>query len=82
MNFTPWSNIAAVYAKSFEILKNLNCDVFLGPHARFYDMETKIRQLDSYPKSNPFVDPGGYRLYIARFEKLYNEQLQREQHSR
>ena len=78
VNYAPWPNIAAVYAKSFRVLKSLHCDVFLGPHARFFDMETKVRQLSAAPNSNPFVDPGGYRLYIARFEKLYREQLERE----
>jgi metallo-beta-lactamase class B len=78
VNFAPWPNIAEVYAKSFQILKGLHCDVFLGPHASFFDMEAKSRQLKTDPSKNPFIDAQGYRNCIARFEALYNEQLERE----
>jgi len=78
VNYPAWPKIAEVYARSFEILKGLHCDVFLGPHASFFDMESKSKRINSDPNSNPFIDPTGYQNYIARFEKLYNEQLQRE----
>jgi metallo-beta-lactamase class B len=78
VSYAPWPDIAKVYAKSFRVLKGLHCDVFLGPHASFFDMETKFRELQSNPASNPFVDPGGYEHYIAEMEKRYNEQLQHE----
>jgi metallo-beta-lactamase class B len=78
VNYPPWPKISEAYAKSFRILKELPCDVFLGPHAPFFDMEEKVRRMNADPKTNPFVDPEGYRNYIARFEKLYNEQLDRE----
>jgi hypothetical protein len=29
-------------------------------------------------KQNPFIDPQGYRKYIASFEKLFKNQLERE----
>jgi len=78
VNNPAWPNIAEAYAKSFQILKSLRCDVFLGPHATFFDMEAKVRRMSADAKTNPFIDPDGYRNYIANFEKLYNEQLQRE----
>jgi len=78
VNYPAWPKIAEVYARSFQILKGLHCDVFLGPHASFFDMESKSKRMNADPNSNPFIDPGGYQNYIARFEKLYNEQLQRE----
>lgn len=78
INYPAWPKLADVYARSFEILKGLHCDVFLGPHASFFDMESKSKRINSGPNSNPFIDPAGYQNYIARFEKLYNEQLQRE----
>ncbi|MGH9837955.1 MAG: subclass B3 metallo-beta-lactamase [Blastocatellia bacterium] len=73
-----WPNIADAYARSFQKLKSLRCDVFLGPHAPFFDMEAKVRRMSADTRSNPFIDPNGYRNYIASFEKLYNEQLLRE----
>jgi metallo-beta-lactamase class B len=78
VNYPPWPKISEAYAKSFRVLKELPCDVFLGPHAPFFDMEEKVRRMEADPKTNPFIDPEGYRNYIARFEKLYNDQLERE----
>jgi len=78
VNYPAWPKIAEVYARSFQILKGLRCDVFLGPHASFFDMGSKSKRMNADPNSNPFIDPGGYQNYIAHFEKLYNEQLQRE----
>ena len=94
VNFAPWPDIAKVYASSFQKLKALHCDVFLGPHANFFDMQTKVQQMkaDQSPNrfkkdnpfidKNPFIDPGGYRLYLERLEKSYNEQIQRESSNR
>ncbi len=79
INNPTWPKIAEAYAKSFQTLKSLPCDVFLGPHAPFFDMEAKVLRLSSDGKSNPFIDPDGYQRYIATFEKSYSEQLQREQ---
>ena len=73
-----WPKIAEAYAKSFQKLKSLNCDVFLGPHAPFFDMENKVRRMGAEARSNPFIDPEGYRNYIAAYEKSYNEQLLQE----
>ena len=73
-----WPKIAEAYAKSFQKLKSLHCDVFLAPHAPFFDMENKVRRMSAEAKSNPFIDPEGYRNYIASYEKSYNEQLLQE----
>ena len=78
LNYPPWPDIAKVYARSFAVLKRLHCDVFLGPHASFYDMQAKSQRLSAGAKTNPFIDPEGYRNYISRFEKRYQEQLQRD----
>ncbi len=74
VNNPTWPGISEAYAKSFEILKSLHCDVFLGPHAPFFDMEAKVSRLGK-GSANPFVDPEGYRNYIASWEKRYHEQI-------
>ena len=72
-----YPGIAADYATTFKILKSLPCDIFLGSHARFYDGLAKASRLkDGGP--NPFIDPQGYRKYIAGAEKVYLDQLARE----
>ena len=78
VDFAPWPEIAEVYARSFQLLKGLPCDVFLGPHASFFGLQDKVQKMNGNAKSNPFVDPEGLHDYIARFEKLYRDQLQQE----
>ena len=78
VNNPTWPKVADAYAKSFQTLKSLPCDVFLGPHAPFFAMEAKVGRMSADAKSNPFIDPEGYRSYIANYEKSYNEQVQRE----
>ena len=77
VNFAPWPDIADAYAKSFQALKALPCDIFLGPHAGFFNLQEKAARMDK-AGTNPFVDTIGYKNYIARFEHLYLEQLKQE----
>lgn len=73
-----YPNVGEDYAKTFRILKSLPCDVFLATHASFYDGLGKAEKLRAGAKENPFVDPQGYRAFIDRREKMYNEQLDKE----
>ena len=50
---------------------------FWEPHAPFFDMEAKVPKMLS-SKPNPFIDPAGYKRYIARWEKSYLEQVAKE----
>jgi len=77
-----YPEIAEDYARAFRVLRSLPCDVFLGPHASFYDGLDKADRLRKGAKENPFIDPRGYREYVARMEKTYRDQLQRERDSR
>ena len=77
-----YPGIAEDYARAFRVLRSLPCDVFLGPHASFYDGLDKADRLRKGAKENPFIDPRGYRDYVARMEKTYRDQLQRERDSR
>jgi metallo-beta-lactamase class B len=78
VNYPPWPKIADAYARSFRTLKELPCDVFLGPHGTFFNLEEKVKRMSADHKTNPFIDPEGYRNYIAEFEKAYNDQLNQE----
>jgi metallo-beta-lactamase class B len=73
-----YPNVGEDYAKTFRILKSLPCDVFLATHASFYDGLGKAEKLRAGAKESPFVDPQGYRAFIERREKMYNEQLDKE----
>ena len=73
-----YPGIADDYARTFATLAALPCDVFLGSHASFYDGAGKARRLREGATPNPFVDPQGYRAYVARSAAAFHEQLDRE----
>ncbi|MBV8731238.1 MAG: subclass B3 metallo-beta-lactamase [Acidobacteriia bacterium] len=75
-----YPQIAADYARSFQVLKALPCDIFLGSHGSFYGMAGKYAKLEK-GGANPFIDPQGYRAYLDDREKAFqstlNEQKQK-----
>ncbi len=77
-----WAGVGKAYAKSFQTLQSLPCDVFLGPHAPFFAMEAKVQKMKAGASPNPFIDPQGYRNFIAGLEKSYQEQVQRERNEK
>lgn len=70
-----YPNIARDFARSFAIWKSLACDVFLADHGEFYGMKAKYERARENPAQNPFIDPAGYRAFIARAEALFLERL-------
>lgn len=76
VNNPTWTGVKEAYAKSFAIMKSLPCDVFLGPHTQFFNMEEKVKRLGTQP--NPFIDPQGLRNFVETNEKTYLSQIQRE----
>jgi metallo-beta-lactamase class B len=77
-NSPRYPRMADDYAKAFKVLKALPCDVFLSSHASFYNGLKKAEKLRQGAKENPFVDPQGYRDWVARSEKAYLDQLRKE----
>jgi metallo-beta-lactamase class B len=79
---TKYPEVADAYVQSFETLKKLSCDVFIASHSHYYDLENKRKRLKDGATPNPFIDPAGFRAYIADFEKAFREQLAKEQSGR
>jgi metallo-beta-lactamase class B len=74
-----YPNIATDYSHTYEVLKKLPCDIFIGAHASYYSGQDKAATLRAHPDgANPFVDPDGYRSYIDRAERRFREQLEKE----
>ena len=69
--------IAADFQRSFDTLRGLRCDLFLGAHGNFFDMRRKREHLGQTP--NPFIDPDGCRAYIDRQEAIFQRALARQQ---
>lgn len=66
-----YPGIVADYRREFATLRALHPDIFLGAHGNFFHLREKI-------KTRKFVDPEGYRQFVAEaeehFEKVLAEQ--------
>ncbi|HVR09184.1 MAG TPA: subclass B3 metallo-beta-lactamase [Thermoanaerobaculia bacterium] len=81
LDHPTYPGIAEDYARTFAKLAALPCDVFLGSHASFYGGADKARRRREGAKPNPFVDPQGYRGYVAAAEAAYRKRLAAERAS-
>jgi metallo-beta-lactamase class B len=66
--------IAEDYERTFQVLKSLPCDYFLGAHGSYFDMETKYAQLKA-GVSAAFIDPAGYKRFVADRERAFRTKL-------
>lgn len=74
VNNASYPTIAADFDKTFQVLRMLPCDIFLGAHGMYYGMEAKhSRMKDGAP--NPFIDPQGYRAYVSEREQAYRRMM-------
>jgi metallo-beta-lactamase class B len=69
-----YPEIADDFAATFETLKSLPCDVFLGAHGSYYGMVERHARLKK-EKTNPFVNPQGYKNYVAEKERAFRKAL-------
>jgi len=73
-----YPGIVQDYEKTFQVLKSLPIDIFLGAHGDYYGMPAKYAKLK--PGSpNPFIDPNGYKAYIADREAAFRKNLAEQQ---
>jgi metallo-beta-lactamase class B len=77
VNNATYPQIAADYEKTFRVLRSLPCDVFLGAHGAYYDMEAKYPRLKE-GSANPFIDPEGYKAYVADREQAFRAELAKQ----
>jgi metallo-beta-lactamase class B len=79
-----YPQIAEDYEHGFQVLKSLPCDIFLGAHGSYYGMTAKFARADknadeNKDKVNPFIDPQGYKQYVADREQAFRAELARQQ---
>jgi metallo-beta-lactamase class B len=74
---TKYPRIAQDYLHGFQVLKSLQCDVFLGAHGGYFDLKEKY---DRWKRGDrgAFIDPAGYKSYIADREQAYAAELKRQ----
>jgi len=72
-----YPEIARDYESTFQTLKSLPCDVFLGAHGGYFGMEAKFARMKP-GGVNPFVDPEGYKSYVAEREQAFRTELAKQ----
>ena len=72
-----YPHIAKDFEHTFAVLHALPCDVFLGEHGKYFDLEAKLKR---YPQEGPevFVDPTGYQAFVASSEKTFDAALAKQ----
>lgn len=76
VNNKTYPQIAADYRHQFEVLKQLPCDIFLGAHGGYFGLTEKLLLKAS---GNPFIDPAGYKAYIADRQQAFESEFHRQE---
>jgi metallo-beta-lactamase class B len=71
-----YPQIAQDYVKTFAVLKSLPCDIFLGAHGAYFGLKAKYEKRKD--GANPFIDPEGYKAYVAEREDTFRKEWERQ----
>jgi metallo-beta-lactamase class B len=77
VNNPLYPEIAADYEKMFRVLEALPCDVFLGAHGDYFELDSKYGRLQKGEQS-VFVDPDGCKKYVAAKEQAFRAELAKQ----
>jgi len=73
-----YPQIAQDYVKTFQVLKALPCDLFLGAHGAYFGLKAKYEKMKA-GGANPLIDPSGYKAYVAEREATFRKEWKRQQ---
>ncbi len=74
-----YPGIADDYRKTFAVLKDLPCDIFLGAHGQYFDMLAKLERANAGAGESVWIDPEGYRKAVAGKEREFEAEFQRQE---
>jgi metallo-beta-lactamase class B len=74
-----YPNLVADYKKTFRVLRELGCDLFLGSHGSFFSLKEKSERLKFQMSPNPFIDSEGYKEFVTLKEQQFLRKLKRQQ---
>ena len=80
VNNKEYPQIAEDYERMFRVLKSLPCDIFLGAHGSYFGLEAKYAAIQP-GKGNPFIDPDGYKKYVAETEQAFHDELAKQRNA-
>ena len=72
-----YPQMAKDYEKTFQVLKSLPCDIFLGAHGGYYGMLAKYAR-SKQEGAKAFVDPQGYKAFVADREQVFRAELAKQ----
>ncbi len=72
-----YPKIAADFELTFRTLNSLKCDIFLGAHGDYYGMPAKVARMKKNGP-NQFLDPDGYKAYVADRERAFRTELKKQ----
>lgn len=77
VNNAAYPQIAEDYERGFRVLKSLRCDIFLGAHGSYFGLQAKYAAMQR-GKGNPFIDPDGYKKFVAETEQAFGDELAKQ----
>jgi metallo-beta-lactamase class B len=73
-----YPGIAEDFAHTFRVLHSLPCDIFLGAHGSYFGLKSKLARFEK-EGAQVFLDPAGYREFIAKGQAAFETELKKEQ---
>jgi metallo-beta-lactamase class B len=70
-----YPGIVEDYRKTFVKAKAMQVDVFLAPHPEFFDLRGKREKQKAGARTNPFIAPAEFPVFIAAAEKAFERDL-------
>jgi metallo-beta-lactamase class B len=77
VNNVGYPQIATDFEHTFDTLKSLHCDIFLGAHGAYYGLAEKYARMKQGAPA-VFVDPEGYKRYVIDREAAFKAELNRQ----
>jgi metallo-beta-lactamase class B len=72
-----YPTIAQDYERTFRVLESLKCDLFLGAHGAYFDLEAKYARKQARA-ADAFVDPNGCAAFIQQKEREFRSELAKQ----
>ena len=74
---TEYPDVVRDYERTFEKLRTMESDVFLGNHPVFFQMTAKRKKMQA-GAANPFIDPSELSRFVERSEREFRLELERQ----
>lgn len=73
-----WPGIEKDFEHTYAVLPALHCDIFLGAHGQYFGMLEKLARRKSASDESVWVDPQGYREFVAESEAGFRAKVKKQ----